>query len=101
MMTDYNDGNWHVWHGGVCPVDAGSDVECRLREAGHRGDGRIMVCDAWCWEHDNEPADIIAFRVVKRAPREFWINSVGGHHRICRTEPDKPHGYTHVREVIE
>jgi hypothetical protein len=26
-MTDYNDGNWHGWQGGDCPVHPKSEVE--------------------------------------------------------------------------
>ena len=26
-MSDYNDGNWHAWNGGECPVHPESEVE--------------------------------------------------------------------------
>lgn len=94
-MTDYNDGNWHTHDGGPSPVDDETEVQV------------VWLCDNGSVGTSTDKSrylsyrNVIAFRVVKRAPREFWINTVAGRDRICRTEPSKPHGYTHVREVIE
>ena len=75
-MTDYNDGNWHVWSGGdCCPVHPKSDVEAvwhdpRMGNAGTTGPRPAKV--------ENEPtlawAHVVKFRVVKvhREPRECW-----------------------------
>ena len=64
-MTDYNDGNWHAWDGGECPVHPDSLVEVlyvsRDLQEGYAG-GRY-------WRNP------LLFRVTKehREPREFWI----------------------------
>ena len=74
-MTDYNDGNWHAWHGGECPVHPKSTVEAvwhdpRMERAGMTGPRPAKV--------ENEPtlawAHVVKFRVVKeyREPREGW-----------------------------
>jgi len=76
-MTNYNDGKWHGWNGGECPVDVESIVEgmylrddmpapkspCKDR-AGHFD---------WKYEAANT---LIAFRVVKehREQKEYTID---------------------------
>jgi len=76
-MTDYNDGKWHGWNGGECPVDVDTIVEgmylrndmpapespCKDR-AGH-----------FDWEYEAANT-LIAFRVVKeyREPKEYTID---------------------------
>lgn len=75
-MTNYNDGNWHIWNGGECPVHPKSVVEAvwhdpRLEHAGMSGPRHARV--------ENEPTlawgHVVKFRVVKqyREPREFWV----------------------------
>lgn len=76
-MTNYNDGKWHGWNGGECPVHPESEVECRLREAGRGYDGRIRKAGDWGWGHSiyDPGACIIAFRVTKehKEPRRIWV----------------------------
>lgn len=53
---------WIDWHGGECPVPAGSDCEVRFR------DGAVMRDSepedwGYCWHNDNDPRDIVAYRV--------------------------------------
>ena len=77
-MTNYNDGKWHGWNGGECPVHPKSEVECRLREAGVGYDGKIRRAGNWGWGHSSfsPSVDIIAFRVTKeyKEPRRIWVN---------------------------
>jgi hypothetical protein len=61
-MTDYNDGCWHGWNGGECPVHPRSVVEVVFSKAGHR-DG--CKADTWVWDADQGTHTIVAFRVVK------------------------------------
>jgi hypothetical protein len=64
-MTDYNDGKWHGWNGGKCPVDPYTHVDIVWinREGGLDRDGFVHA-QLFSWVHDDD-GDIIAFRVVK------------------------------------
>lgn len=70
-MTDYNDGKWHGWNGGECPVDPASMVDVHYVNAfgGYgRDENRLAGQHSW--------ALACLFRVTKPAPpkpREFWI----------------------------
>jgi len=83
-MTDYNDGKWHGWNGGECPVHPESIVSILLDE-GRRSD-RLAMLVRWSWE--NSSSDVRAFLVVKahREPREWWLrlDAVGG---VCGSDP--------------
>lgn len=73
MCTNYNDGLWHGWNGGECPVHPKTKVELVA--------GNWLASGIAAREHDwsgDQKYPIIAFRVVKefREPREWWI--VGG-----------------------
>lgn len=83
-MTDYNDGKWHGWNGGECPVHLKSLVEVRFLADETIPQARIG--DDWIWSHDGNCGDIIAFRVVKayREARECW--SYGAHIRNTEAE---------------
>lgn len=91
-MTDYNDGKWHVWNGGECPVHSRSVVEVLHAEKGildERAAGVIL------WDHK----DLIAFRVVKehKEPREWFIDTYTM--QACKSQYGR---FTiHVREVID
>lgn len=65
-MTDYNDGKWHGWNGGECPVHPKSIVQA-MEENGSGWKSEAENCD---WR-----LMCGAFRVTKeyREPREFWI----------------------------
>ena len=78
-MTNYNDGNWHGWDGGECPVHPKTEVEAvwhdpRRNTAGITGprpakvDGTTLA-----WGH------VVRFRVVKEylEPRTIWV--LGAH----------------------
>lgn len=74
MAPDYNDGRWHGWNGGECPVHPKTEVQfiwehdertgTHTREAGEDKHG---VSPGWS-------GAVKAFRVVKeyREPRELW-----------------------------
>jgi hypothetical protein len=58
-MTDYNDGKWHGWNGGECPVHPETQGDFVFE------DGNILckrLVGEWDWDDTNLP--IIAFRVV-------------------------------------
>lgn len=101
-MTDYNDGNWHGWNGGECPVHPKTIVQIVWQFThGDVRDGLQEDCAVqWAWG-GNENGRIIAFRVVKqhREPREYWIwtDSRGV---VQALDYDHP-GSVHVREVLE
>lgn len=76
-MTDYNDGKWHGWNGGECPVNDDSIVEgMYLRDGSPAPESPVTDRAAhFDWRLENANT-LIAFRVVKayREPREFWVN---------------------------
>lgn len=88
-MTDYNDGKWHGWNGGECPVHPKSLVEAvwhdpRIEEAGMTGPRPAMdePGPTLAWPH------VVKFRVIHahREPREAW--SYGAHLRDTREEAE-------------
>ena len=85
-MTNYNDGKWHGWNGGECPVHPKSRVHVRLLDP-DRETPNVMVdrADTWSWAHSGR-SEIIAFRVIKeyREPRRCW--SYGAHIRDTEAE---------------
>ena len=112
-MTDYNDGNWHGWNGGECPVHKESEVVVRFRDRNEETEDNDVGKPAywWAFRHDGGGDDIIAFRVTKvyREPREWWL--YGGNtfasfeaanvNRQCDLEDDCGGGeIIHVREVL-
>lgn len=74
-MTNYNDGKWHGWNGGECPVHPCSMVEGMYLRDGDPAPESPITDDAydfdWCYDGKNR---LIAFRVIKehKEPREFW-----------------------------
>lgn len=94
-MSNYNDGKWHGWNGGKCPVHVGSFIH-GVEESGTSWKANAGDND---WHSFRG-----AFRVIKehREPREFWISK----HNICYVLPHKPESndpaeFIHVREVTE
>lgn len=71
-MTNYNDGKWHGWNGGKCPVHPESIVVCAFTQ----GSPLKRKAYEFSWDLDTTglDVDIIAFRVVKehKEPREFY-----------------------------
>lgn len=103
-MTDYNDGKWHGWNGGECPVRPQSIVECAYSD---RRRSITAAAESFAWDGEiyecggtDRPA---AFRVVKehKEPREFWVHpnkyQPEGFQVVHRNYP----GAIHVREVLE
>lgn len=77
-MTDYNDGKWHGWNGGECPVHPESKVEVVLYGA---SPADWDFAGQYYWKHNSAIStdSIVAFRVTKpyvepRKPQEFWVN---------------------------
>ena len=97
-MTDYNDGKWHGWNGGECPVHPKSEVQVLHSDNGILNERRAGI-EEWSSEY------IIAFRVTKphKEPREFWIDPYGyAHDNPKDAKPTSPmQSAIHVREVIE
>jgi hypothetical protein len=109
-LVDYNDGKWHGWAGGECPVHPSSVVEIKFIngyaneiQEGSNGAGNFA------WVSISHP--IISFRVTKeyvetpKVPREFWVSNNDGfaHDSLNSVLSDmltEKHGYTHVREVL-
>lgn len=107
-MTNYNDGKWHGWNGGDCPVHPNTTVEF-VTDEGRYGETRA---GARFWTETLSDDAIRAFRVVKehREPREFWINEypgvVGSQAHDSKETADAVAGESrirciHVREVLE
>jgi hypothetical protein len=79
---NYNDGNWHGWAGGDCPVHPESEIQAV------RGSKQGATVVTWkakefqhhCWTVNDGINSIIAFRVTRenREPRRFWIGLVSG-----------------------
>jgi hypothetical protein len=100
--VDYNDGKWHRWAGGECPVHPSSVVHATfLVDIGEpRTDSRLARMFNWgaC------ASPIVSFRVTKgyveppKVPREFWVMS--GDLLVRLQKPEDTTGYIHVREVL-
>lgn len=88
-MTDYNDGLWHGWNGGECPVHPKSSVEAVFRsQVTPPFSCSIRPAASWDW---SAPASfVVAFRVIKpyREPRVWWIvlTCYGDTWTTCPTE---------------
>lgn len=63
-MTDYNDGKWHAWNGGECPVHPKSKVKT-FWENSPGAPYEIYEAGAMPWSHGEDEPNIVAFRVVK------------------------------------
>lgn len=91
-MTDYNDGKWHGWNGGECPVNPKTRLQA-VEENGCRWEADAEDCD---WHSFRG-----AFRVVKehREPVEVWFKN---HVEIGWRETTKnTPGARLFREVLE
>lgn len=71
-MTNYNDGKWHGWNGGACPVHPETVVEVQFDT-----DRDVEKAKNLEWQHQHEGtySDIIAFRIIKeyKEPMEVWM----------------------------
>lgn len=71
-MTNYNDGNWHGWNGGECPVHPESVVDAVWHDENQLTTGvRHGRALGGAWFNQ-----ILKFRVVKehREPKEYTID---------------------------
>jgi hypothetical protein len=72
-MTDYNDGKWHGWNGGECPVHPKSKCEFIYPAQDMQNESpywSVGVAKPRTW------GSTFLFRVVKPAPpkpREWWL----------------------------
>lgn len=105
-MIDYNDGEWHGWNGGECPVHPESEIALKW-----------ITCDGFLAADDGRIARInnwktpCLFRVTEPyvEPREFWINEYpNGKCHLFRNKADADEHADadgirsfRVREVIE
>ena len=69
MTKDYNDGKWHGWNSGECPVHPETIVNVKFSCG--------TECDTYGaggWDWGDTPTNIVAFRVVKeyKEPREVY-----------------------------
>lgn len=100
-MTDYNDGKWHGWNGGECPVHPKTQVQ--IQTLGDGGGDATCEARSFVWNKpDYMGRPIVAFRVVKqhREPREFWLRESGcGVMVSC--DPMNRTDATLFREVLE
>ena len=97
-MTDYNDGKWHGWSGGECPVEVSPMSEVRWKNAdGHEGE---TIAGPLNWTgHRGSP--VIAFRVTKPAPpkpRERYLRL--NHNGEIRECDESAEGASLWREVL-
>lgn len=96
-MTNYNDGSWHGWNGGECPVHPETVVKWK-HEADYGSTDR-----AGDLEWSKLMSGLVAFRVVKehKEPREFFVNKYND--KVTTSVPDyyDRKDYIHVREVME
>jgi hypothetical protein len=97
-LADYNDGKWHRWAGGECPVHSSSVVHARYILRGDLTEYTQRAKD-FRWDAIDNP--IIAFRVTKeyveppKVPREFWLIQ-GKIYNYYHTNTNA----IHVREVL-
>ena len=68
-----SDSDWISWSGGECPVPKGTPVMIRLRNGSEHGPLQALVffcgldvdASSEFWLDDQDPSDIIAYRIVK------------------------------------
>lgn len=103
-MTNYNDGEWHPWVPGECPVHPESITQVRLFDPNLETENMTERAGSWFWHCKGDEA-IIAFRVIKehKEPREFWVApSAYGHSYYYHTTDNSMHpGAFKVREVMD
>ena len=106
-MTDYNDGQWHGWNGGECPVHPKTEVDAVFGDGGKQCSIAGSHLD-WSGPDVLPRSYVAAFRVVKayREPREWWLvngsvamASLPAAKALC--EGNEGYTITHVREVME
>ena len=103
-LVDYNDGKWHSWSGGECPVHHLTFVRATFLTS--NGDPRTEAKNAHMFNWKDLTSPIVAFRVTKEyveppeVPREFWVYKGPMSFDVKTEKPSDIYGYIHVREVI-
>lgn len=69
--------DWIEWHGGQCPLPAGTQFEYRLRNGG-TGEP-LWNPTAWNWGHDGGEYDIVAYRSLSPPEIDREASLYGGH----------------------
>ena len=101
---DPNDGKWHGWNGGDCPVHPKTEVEAVYTSSSLNDlDSDSGAADRFVWGHCGN-FDIISFRVTKaweepKEPREFWITGRGSFGEVWSECPEGRTGFIHVKET--
>jgi len=98
-MTDYNDGEWHGWNGGDCPVHPDTVVVACFQTQ----TGSTRMASEFNWS-SGLLAPITSFRVTKpyvepKVAREFWLVDTGG--GFLTVNHAGSGGGIHVREVLD
>lgn len=78
-MADYNDGEWHGWNGGECPVHPKTEIEVVYRHKNGNLFTTIGVTFGFVFIHRDDYMNLIVFRVIKPyveppEPLERWVN---------------------------
>lgn len=103
-MTDYNDGKWHRWNGGECPVHPKSVVGAVWHDDNLNQVGiRVDCAGGGAWHNQ-----ILKFRVIKehREPREWWLVKNGSSSWAFNSAREAKTAYPgctpiHVTEITE
>ena len=84
-MEDYNDGKWHWWNGGDCPVHPLSVVEAVWHDPNRNTAGMIGPRPAvgLAWSH------VVKFRVVKEHREPKVWRRVGNSLHETKAEADQ------------
>lgn len=102
-MTNYNDGKWHGWDVGECPVHEKSEVRVVFYNGDTTWTHYLFEVGDLPWNISGNP--IVAFRVVKeyKEPREFWIRGdLAFDSKVdAETWGLSDFQIIHVREVLE
>jgi hypothetical protein len=96
--VDYNDGKWHRWAGGECPVHRSSVVHATFLVGIGEPRTQSRAAHMFVWGDCASP--IVAFRVTKeyveppKVPREFWVRFGTAYNMPIESDA------IHVREVL-
>jgi hypothetical protein len=93
-QIDYNDGNWHSWNGGECPVNSESEVQYTTKAGSTDGSGQLVR--HLRWSKNVESSDIVAFRVSK-----VYIPEVitGSEEELWFVKDNKHQGYLKLTQT--
>lgn len=98
MAVNYNDGHWHGWNGGECPVHPETVVEAQWI---NRGNLRKQTEKANEFIWGNHEYQTVAFRVIKehRDPRVFWVDHCNM--TVAKQLHPRPRGYQMKAELVD